>query len=402
MRRNDTGLSAQGVPVALEPLDEDERAHVSRVLERIGREIHCAGGWIGFERYMEIVLYEPGLGYYSAGAHKLGEGGDFTTSPEISRLFGGCVARQCAQVIGELGRGTILEIGAGSGVLAVDVLSRLAQLGCLPERYLILEVSADLRERQRRALAEGVPALLERVEWLDAPPGAPFEGIVLANEVLDALPVARFRWHSSHCEELGVSMGRDGPAWQARPASPALAEACAARAAQGGGWQDGYVSEYCPRLPAWTAAVTRAHRAGLALWIDYGLPRRHYYFAERRDGTLICHWRQRASDDPFLHPGLQDISAWVDFTQLAEAGRAAGYDLAGFTPQAHFLAALGIDREMQCLAGEDPSRLARLGHEARRLVMPGEMGERFKVMAWTRAMDLPLAGFALLDLRHTL
>ena len=383
-------------------LSEEERAHTGRMCERLAAEIGSAGGWIGFERYMEIALYEPGMGYYSAGAHKLGSGGDFTTAPESSRLFGGCVARQCAEVIGGLGDATILEIGAGSGRLAADVLSRLGELGCAPARYLVLEISADLRERQRRTILAQVPHLAQRVEWLDAPPETAFDGVVLATEVLDALPVTRFRWHRAGCEELGVTLERDRLLWAPRAASASLAADCAALATAAGGWEEGYVSEYCPRLSAWTAAVTRAHRTGLALWIDYGLPRRHYYLAERRDGTLIGHFRQRTIHDPFFAPGLTDLSAWVDFTRLAEASAASGYQLAGFTTQAHFLAATGLDGEMRHLAGDDPRTAARLANEARRLVLPGEMGERFKAMAWMRGMALPLPGFRLQDLRHTL
>jgi SAM-dependent MidA family methyltransferase len=381
-----------------------ERAHVERVRERIAAEIDAAGGWIGFDRYMELALYAPGLGYYSAGAHKLGAGGDFTTAPEVSRLFGGCVARQCAEILGALGRGSILEIGAGSGRLAADVLARLDDLGCVPERYLVLESSADLRERQRRRIAEAVPHLARRVEWLDAPPEVAFDGVVLANEVLDALPVTRFRWHprAGGCEEMGVAREGLRLEWASRPASDALAAECALLAQAGGGWEEGYTSEYCQRLTAWTAAVTESHRAGLALWIDYGLPRRHYYFPERRDGTLICHFRQRAIFDPFVAPGLLDISAWVDFTRLAQASSACGYALAGYTTQAHFLAGLSIDGEMHHLAAADPTRFARLANEARTLLLPGEMGERFKVMAWMRGMDAPLPAFQVQDLRHTL
>ena len=389
-----------------------ERAHVERVRGRIAAEIAAAGGWIGFDRYMELALYAPGLGYYSAGAHKLGPGGDFTTAPEISRLFGGCVARQCAEILAALGRGSILEIGPGSGRLAADVLSRLDVLGCVPERYFMLEVSADLRERQRRHIAGAVPQLAGRVEWVDAPPDIAFDGVVLANEVLDALPVTRFRWHpdgsAEGCEEMGVAREGEQFTWAPRAGNDALIAECARLAQAGGGlgevdrWEDGYTSEYCERLAAWTAVVTQSHRAGLALWIDYGLPRRHYYFPERRDGTLIGHFRQRAIADPFMAPGLMDITAWVDFTRLAQASAACGYALAGYTTQAHFLAGLSIDSEMQHLAADDPARFARLANEARTLMLPGEMGERFKAMAWMRGMDSPLPGFRVQDLRHTL
>ncbi len=368
----------------------------------LAAQLAAADGWLSFERYMELVLYAPGLGYYSAGAHKFGADGDFTTAPEISSLFGACVARQCAQVLGALGGGSILEIGAGSGRLAADVLSRLETLGRLPARYSILEISADLRERQQRHLARHLPHLQECVHWLDQPPEESFDGLILANEVLDALPVARFRWYRDRVEELGVVIEAGRLALSARPASASGAQAVRRLANVGGAWDDGYVSEYCPRLTAWTEDVTRSLRHGAALWFDYGLPRSQYYLPERHEGTLLCHFRHRAGNDPLLIPGLQDITAWVDYTLLAEASRTAGFAVAGFTTQSYFLAGLGLDQEMQHMAGDDANRFARLANQARQLMLPGEMGERFKAMAWLRGLDLPLAGFALQDLRHTL
>jgi SAM-dependent MidA family methyltransferase len=383
-------------------LNDLQARHLARVQEHLVQQI-TAAGWLSFERFMEIALYAPGLGYYSAGAHKLGAGGDFTTAPEISRLFGACVARQCAEVLSALGAGDILEIGAGSGRLAADILLRLETLGQLPARYCILDVSADLRERQRRHFAQCLPARLQqRIHWLDQPAAETFDGLILANEVLDALPVTRFRWYAERVEELGVVIEDGRLAWGARPASPGVAEACRRLAKAGGPWDDGYVSEYCPRLTAWTESVTQALRRGAALWFDYGLPRSQYYLPERHEGTLLCHFRQRAHGDPLLHPGLQDITAWVDYTLLAEASRAAGFTLAGFTTQSYFLAGLRVDQEMQLLAAGDDARFARLAHEARQLMLPGDMGESFKAMAWLRGLDLPLRGFALQDLRHTL
>jgi len=376
--------------------------HSARVRDHIAAKIHAAGGWLSFEQFMDLALYAPGLGYYSGGAQKLGPSGDFTTAPEVSRLFGACVALQCAEISRVLNTASILEIGAGSGRLAADILCRLELLGQLPQRYSILEISADLRERQREYLQKRLPHLLERVHWLDRPPEQPFEGIIVANEVLDALPVARFRWHASTSEEMGVACADGRFHWAARQASGAMTQICRELAATGGGWEDGYVSEYCPRLPAWIAAVTQALRSGAVLWFDYGLPRAQYYLPERHDGTLVCHFRHRLSEDPFANLGLQDISAWVDFTRVAEASREAGFDLAGFTTQAHFLAGLKIDQEMRLAAGNDENRFARLANQARQLMMPGEMGERFKAMAWLRELDMPLSGFALLDLRHSL
>ena len=383
-------------------LTDAEARHGALMHEHLAREIAAAGGWVSFERYMEMALYAPGLGYYSAGAHKLGAGGDFTTAPEISGLFGACVARQCAEVLRHLRGASILEIGAGSGRLAADILARLEALGQLPDHYWILDVSADLRERQRRHLEERLPHLIGRVGWLNQPPQTPFDGLIIANEVLDALPVARFRWQGGRAQELGVVIGQDRFMGRPGPARPAVAEACRRAAAAAGAWEDGYESECCPRLEAWTQSVTHALRAGAALWFDYGLPRSQYYLPERREGTLLCHFRQRAHADPFLYPGLQDITAWVDYTSLAEASRRAGFTLAGFTTQSYFLAGLGIDQEMRVMAGEDAARFARLAHEARRLMLPGEMGESFKAMAWLRGLDAPLSGFSLHDLRHTL
>ena len=376
--------------------------HSLRTRDFLLAQINAAGGWLGFERFMDLALYAPGLGYYSGGARKLGEGGDFTTAPEVSRLFGACVARQCAEVMRKLGAGSVLEIGAGSGRLAGDLLARMETLGPLPDSYWILEVSADLRRRQREHLEERLPHLLHRVHWLDRPPEEPFDGVILANEVLDALPVARFRWHLKKVEELGVEIRGREFAWAARPAGDAMLRICRDLSEVAGPWDDGYVSEYCPRLGAWARAVTRSMRSGAVLWFDYGLPRAQYYLPERHGGTLVCHFQHHLNDDPFANLGLQDISAWVDFTRVAEASRESGFELAGFTTQAHFLAGMKIDEEMRLAAGGDENHFARLANQARQLMMPGEMGERFKAMAWLRGLELPLSGFALLDLRHSL
>ena len=401
-------------------LDDAAAEHSALARAHLLDQIDAAGGWLAFERFMDLALYAPALGYYSGGAQKLGADGDFTTAPEVSRLFGACVAVQCAEILSELRSGSVLEIGAGSGRLAADILARLESQGRLPERYSILEISADLRERQRAYLEQRLPHLLARVHWLDRPPEQPFEGVILANEVLDALPVARFRWRESAVDEpgavdesgavdelgmvdeLGVAISGGQFIWAARPANEAMTRTCRELSVRSDRWDDGYVSEYCPRMGAWVQSVTQSLARGAVLWIDYGLPRAQYYLPERRDGTLVCHYRHRMSSDPFVHVGLQDITAWVDFTRVAEASRDAGLDVAGFTTQAHFLAGLGIDLEMQLAARGDENLFARLGREARQLLLPGEMGERFKVMACLRAMDMPLSGFKILDLRHTL
>jgi SAM-dependent MidA family methyltransferase len=402
MRVNDTGTLAPREPAPRRDVEGHAAAHGARVREHLRAAIAAAGGWLSFARYMDLALYAPGLGYYSAGAAKIGSGGDFTTAPEISPLFGACVARQCAEILAHIPNATLLEIGAGTGRLAVDLLARLERLGSLPARYRILEVSADLAARQREHLAEHLPHLLARVDWLAVPPTESFAGIIVANEVLDALPVERFRWSAAHIEELGVAADAAGFHWAARPASAPLTAACRRLAAAAGPWDEGYVSEYCPSLRAWTATVTRALMQGAVLWFDYGLPRAQYYLPERHEGTLMCHFQHRTETDPFRHPGLHDITAWVDFTALAEAGRAAGFEVAGFTTQTYFLAATGIDAEMREAAAGDPRREAVLAQQARRLMMPGEMGERFKAMAWLRGLEVELAGFGMRDLRHTL
>jgi SAM-dependent MidA family methyltransferase len=404
MRYNDTPTPRER---ELAPDDDDDdadaaAAHAARVREGLKAQIAAGGGYLSFEKFMDFALYAPGLGYYSGGARKLGRDGDFTTAPEVSALFGACVAVQCAEVLGGIEAPVLMEIGAGTGRLALDILTRLESLGQLPERYWILDTSADLRDRQRSLFERHAPHLLRRVQWLDVPPESDFDGVIVANEVLDALPVARFRWGSAAVEELGVVAEGDNFAWGTHAAAPAMAAACEELRCAAGGWDEGYISEYCPRLAAWTSAVTQRLRRGAVLWFDYGLPRSQYYFAQRHEGTLLCHHRHRALDDPFAYPGLSDITAWVDFTSLAEATHYAGFELAGFTTQAHFLAASGIDHEMQRLGAGDAGRFARLASEARQLMLPGEMGERFKVMAWLRGMDMELRGMSLVDLRHSL
>jgi SAM-dependent MidA family methyltransferase len=382
--------------------DDAAAEHSALARAHLASEIDAADGWLSFERFMDLALYAPGLGYYSGGARKLGADGDFTTAPEVSRLFGACVAAQCAEILSELRLGCVLEIGAGSGRLAADILTRLETEGRLPERYSILEISADLRERQRAYLGRRLPHLLARVHWLDQPPEQPFEGVILANEVLDALPVARFRWRDGAVDEMGVAVSGGEFIWAARPATAAMTRISNELSARGDRWDEGYTSEYCPRMSAWIQSVTRSLARGAVLWFDYGLPRAQYYLPERRDGTLVCHYRHRMSSDPFAHAGLQDITAWVDFTRVAEASRDAGLEVAGFTTQAHFLAGLNIDAEMRLAAAGDENLFARLANQARQLLLPGEMGERFKAMACLRALDIPLSGFKLLDLRHTL
>jgi len=390
------------VPVELPPLTDDEAAHGARLVERIREEIAASGGRIGFARYMELALYEPGLGYYSAGARKFGAAGDFVTAPEVAPVFSRCMAVQCEQVLRSLGGGDVLELGAGSGVMAAALLAELERRDALPRRYRILDVSADLRERQLATIAAAVPHLLGRIDWLDGLP-TDCEGVIVANEVLDALPVERFRYRDGVVRALGVTW-RDGrfvaEEFEAPP--PLRAAVDAVRVDAGVEWPDGYTSEIGLRLAPWVASVAAALVRGVALFVDYGLPRREYYSPERSDGTLLCHYRHRFHDDPFVLPGLQDVTAWVDFTAVADAGLAAGLELAGYTTQSHFLIGNDIAGFVADVEGLDLVQRVNLSRQAMVLTLPGEMGERFKAIAFSRNLDLPLRGFAARDLRHAL
>ncbi|HEU4779446.1 MAG TPA: SAM-dependent methyltransferase [Steroidobacteraceae bacterium] len=382
-------------------LNADELAHSRRVVEHIRAFMQQHGGVIGFDAWMRLALYAPGLGYYSAGATKLGSSGDFVTAPEMGSLFSRCLARQCADVL-EVTDGEILELGAGSGRMAADVLTELAAIGALPERYSILEVSADLAERQRARIAELPAAIASRVQWLDRWSERSMRGVVLANEVLDAMPVERFvlrsRPEGIDVRALGVGLSGDGFEWRETSPSAELMHAVADIVESlPAPLPDGYVSEACLAFQPWMASLAAQLEAGMALLIDYGLPRAHLYHPDRTTGTLRCHFRHRAHSDPFINVGLQDITAWVDFTRVAEAADSAGLEVLGFASQAAFLIGAGIESllatEMQ-LAGEDVRQRAKLSGEARRLLLPGEMGEIFKVIALGRGYESSLAGFA--------
>jgi len=384
-----------------EPPDELKQLSNS-LLARLCADIEACGP-MPFARFMERALYEPGLGYYSAGLHKLGESGDYVTAPELGELFAGCLARQVKEVAEQLGRYDILEVGAGSGRLAVGLLQSLPPARW-PERYCILEVSADLRQVQRDHLAATMPGLLDRVIWLEAPPTAAWDGILIANEVIDALTAERFGIARSGVEQVCVTL-RDGRlAWASVAAPPELESAVRRIEVDlGQPLPVGYCSELRPQLPAWLSELTGQLGRGLALFIDYGYPRREYYLPERTGGTLMCHYRHRAHDDAFLWPGLQDITAWVDFTALAEAADACGLHVAGYSNQAMFLLGCGLDTVLdERCANRDDEGLA-LKAEARQLTLPGMMGERFQVMGLSRKLEAEeLSGFSLQDLRYRL
>ena len=374
--------------------------------ERICQDIDIGGGSIPFSLYMERCLYEPGLGYYSAGQQKFGSGGDFVTAPEISPLFGQCIAHSCEAVLQSTGGGDILEFGAGSGRLAIDILAELQRREALPSRYLILERSAELRQRQKLAFEEQLPHVIDRVEWIDTLPDAGFRGVLLANEVLDAMAVERFRWNGQRAGLFHTGFNGECFHWLGNglenvSQDDALLQSISeiANTLQ---LQPGYISEINAALPAWLHSVAEVLQQGLLLLIDYGYPRHEYYHPQHSSGTLMCHYRQRAHDDPFLWPGLQDITAHVDFTAVAEAAVAAGLDVSGYTTQAGFLLDSGMDELLQAAGPTDSMTYMRLAQQAKTLLLPGEMGERFKCIGLTRDLDVEIPGFRLQDFRNRL
>lgn len=387
------------IPDSPPPLTPTEAAHSERVAGHLRQLIAAGGGWLPFSRFMDAALYAPGLGYYMAGQARFGAGGDFITAPEISPLFARCLATQLAELLEHTGGGDLVEYGAGSGALAAGLLQALAGMNSLPHRYRIVEISGPLRAVQQARIA-GLPELAGRVEWLDGPPATTWQGVVLANEVLDALPVDRFCAVHGGCEAIGVVTSGEEFGWQSRPADAALAEAVASLAES---LPVGYVSELRPMLPAWIEAAAATLDNGAMLLIDYGLPRSQYYHASRDGGSLCAFYRHRRVDDVFARPGLQDLTAWVDFTAVAEAATAAGLKVAGFATQAHFLASLGIERELAAALENCETREAlALSQGASMLLLPGEMGERFKVMALSRGIGRTFSGFGFRDLSASL
>lgn len=381
---------------------EHSKALIAHVRELIAK----AGGALPFDAYMDAALYAPGLGYYTAGSRKFGDAGDFVTAPETSALFSRVLARQSMEVLSELGssnsNGDILEIGAGSGVMAAAILAELDACDSLPDRYFILDVSADLRKRQRETLQQKVPELLSRVQWLDDLP-AGFRGMILANEFLDALPVSRFRLGEAGIEEQHVVEQGDSLALEFRPASDAVAKSV--RHLLGElplPLEPPYESEISLRLPAMVESISESLAAGLVLFIDYGYGRGEYYLPERNTGTLMCHYRHRAHPDPLVYPGLQDITSYVDFTAVAEAGVNNDLELMGYTSQGQFLLAGGLEKLLQGISDMDEKERLQLSQQVQILTLPGEMGDRFKVMALSRGLDRVISGFDFKDLSPSL
>ncbi len=385
--------------------DPSARNHSNLLKTTVHERIINAGGWISFADYMETVLYTPGMGYYSGQAAKFGAQGDFVTAPEISSLFGQTLAQQAVQVLTQVPGGSILEFGAGSGRLAVDILHTLEELDCLPVHYDILDVSADLQQRQRTTIERHIPHLASRVRWLTSLPDR-FDGLILANEVLDAMPVHLITWQRGNIFERGVAWGNHDFTWQERPLTAGelfeIARQLPPANDSYGNGDDCYISEINLSNRHFIRSLTDLLQKGVILLIDYGFGQGEYYHPQRHRGTLMCHYRHHAHDDPFFLPGLQDLTSHIDFSAIAESALESGLQLMGYTTQAHFLINCGITDLLARTPADHTGSYLPLANQVQRLVSPAEMGELFKVMALGKSIDYPLRGFISGDLSRLL
>ena len=386
---------AHGLP---EP-GKEAMSHSRQTLEVIKAIIQRAGGKIPFQQFMQAALFEPELGYYRCGTEKFGVMGDFITAPEVSPLFGQSLARFIQQTRTV---NNVLEVGAGSGRLAVSILTALEAQASLPESYYILELSAELRERQRQNIQAALPGFIDRVVWLDALPKA-FCGVVIANELLDAMPVTRFKLDKNSILEEYVVCNEDelGYAYELTSNKRLMTRIEELKTQTSISDIEPYYSEVNFVAEDWIKSLAEGIESGVVLIIDYGYPRNAYYHSQRHMGTLMCHYQHRAHPDPLILPGIQDITAHIDFTAMADAALESGMEVVGFTTQAHFLLNLGLldllDAEQQDLPG-----YLQASGEVKRLTLPGEMGESFKVMAFSKNFEDDVVGFAKHDIRHLL
>ncbi len=390
-------------PTQLPQLDDEARRTSDMLSKRIRQTIESSNGHIGFDDFMQLALYEPGLGYYAGAAEKFGRDGDFITAPELSPMFGASVARQCQEVLLRT-KGEIFEFGAGAGHLAANVLLELANLDSLPTKYTILELNAQMRERQCQTIKAVAPEQLNCTQWVSELPKRSLSGVILANEIVDALPAKAFKTRGGSILERRVCVNDHQFAWQDVPAGPALKAQITDRvSSEIINSNDAYVSEINLTIEPWINDLSHILENGLGLIFDYGHVRSEYYRPDRTNGTLHCHYRHRAHGDPFWSPGLQDITASVDFTAIAEAADAAGLHVAGFVDQANFLLGcdLLVDAERRATRA-GAADLARLAHETKVLTLPTEMGTRFKVLALTKGYNHGLRGFQIRDDRHRL
>lgn len=390
------------LPSGLPVPDPDSRAHSASVAAYVRARIAESGGSIGFAEFMQHALYAPGLGYYSAGSRKFGAGGDFVTAPEISPLFGRVLGAQCAELLVELPQACVLELGAGSGALAVDLLAKLASLNALPRQYMILEPSAELQARQKERLASEVPEFLKRVEWLSSLP-RDFVGVVIANEVADALPVSRFVIRKGNVAELRVVARGNGFGWLEQEAEAPLRTAVGCiEQDMGARLPDGFVSEVCLAMPGWIGDLAVSVGRGFVFLFDYGMSRREYYSARHNGGWLRCHFRHRVHGDPLILPGIQDLTAWVDFSMIADAATRNGMEVTGYVTQAHFLLGGGLQRELEQLSALPVREQFEMSRQVKVLTLPGEMGEHFKCIGLRKGAVTMPSVFELSDRAHTL
>jgi len=375
------------------PIPDTAAQALSQQLTSVIHAEITAKGPISFARYMELALYAPQLGYYTGPAHKFGSRGDFTTAPELSPLYGECLAHQIQPILQHLEVADILEFGAGSGQLALNTLTALEKSNTLPDHYYILELSAELQQRQKKLLAEKIPHLLERIIWLQQLPEN-LQGVVIANEVLDAMPVERFQWQNQQAKQLMVDWQNQQFVPITQPAPANLSEKIAQLNIE---FSENYSSEINLALKSWIAAIANFLQRGLVLIIDYGFPRHEYYHPDRSMGTLMCHYQHHAHDNPFFWPGLQDLTTHVDFTAVAEAAIAANLSVGGYTTQANFLLGCGLLAIADNMNNDEKQQYS-VAQQLKKLLLPGEMGELFKVMALTKNLSIPLIGFNLYNM----
>ncbi len=394
------------LPLTLPVPSDTALQHSHAVQEAIQDKINAAGGWISFAQYMELVLYAPGLGYYSGGATKFGSEGDFVTAPEISSLFGRTLARQAKQILEHTKQADILEFGAGSGKLALDLLFELEKLGCLPKKYYILDVSADLRQRQQTLFENNAPHLISLLHWLEQLP-TKFTGLILANEVLDAMPGHLVVWHKHHLYERGVTCEDKTLKWREQPLSDGTLFELASKLTPQIMTSDDqsnahYISEINLTTRRFICSMADILQQGAMILIDYGFGCNEYYHPQRSQGTLMCHYRHYAHDDPFYLPGLQDITSHVDFSAVIDTMKNTELELQGYTTQAHFLINCGITEILAQTPAENVTQYLPLTNQLQKLVSPAEMGELFKVIALSKKNCPPLIGFTSGDKSHLL
>ena len=379
-----------------EDIDETDRLVPDTLIKELKQEISDSG-FVPFSRYMEMALYHPKLGYYRNGSIKFGSDGDFVTAPEVSPLFAQCLARQCLEIFSDLSCNIIIEFGAGSGVLAGDLLSAIHGFGESVAEYLIIELSAELRYRQQCLIQEHYPEWYSKVRWLDVLPEG-VEGVIIANEVLDAMPCEVFRM-DDEVFQCGVSLVEGKVVWDMLSAKGTRLE----KAVQNLNveFANEYQSEINLYVQPWIKSLSQCLNRGVVLLIDYGFPRHEYYHPQRSAGTIMCHYRHHSFSDPLMYPGLHDITAHVDFTSVAEAADASGFDVMGFTHQAAFLHGCGLDSLINT-KNLNTKESYKQAQQVKLLTMPSEMGELFKVMALGKGVSKDLMGFSQYDQLHRL